>query len=362
MKIIVFILSIIVVWLKLLRPGGVRLVAAENIALRKQLILLSRKQKRAPKLITFDRIIFGFFSSFISAKRLSRIAIIIKPATILKFHKALVQRKYNLLFSNKSPNNPGQKGPDQNLIDAVIDMKKRNPRYGYKRIAMQVSISFGISIDKDVVRRILVKHYKNNPTDGGGPSWLTFIGHMKDSLWSVDMFRVESINLKSHWVMLVMDQFTRRIIGFSSHKADVSGVDLCCMFNKIISGKTLPKYLSEDNDPLYKFHQWQANLRILEIEEIKSIPYTPTSHPFVERLIGSVRRELLDQTLFWNKNDLQNKLDAYQQYFNNKRGHLGIDGIFPLQKADEKTADVISINNFRWKKHCRGLFQLPIAA
>jgi hypothetical protein len=57
--------------------------------------------------------------------------------------------------------------------------------------------------------------------------------------------------------------------------------------------------LSSDHDPLYRFHQWQANLRVLEVKEIKTVPYVPLSHPFVERLIGTVRREYLDRTLFW---------------------------------------------------------------
>jgi hypothetical protein len=56
----------------------------------------------------------------------------------------------------------------------------------------------------------------------------------------------------------------------------------------------MSKYLSTDNDPLYRFHQWQANLRVLELTEIKSIPYVPLSHPFVERLIGTLRREYWD--------------------------------------------------------------------
>ena len=110
-------------------------------------------------------------------------------------------------------------------------MKRRNPRYGYRRIAMQITLAFGIEIDKDSVRRILNQHNKNNPPDNTGPSWLTFIGHMKDSLWSLDLFRVESIHLKSHWVMLVMDQFTRRIIGFAVHRGDPTGIDICCLFN-----------------------------------------------------------------------------------------------------------------------------------
>ena len=81
------------------------------------------------------------------------------------------------------------------------------------RIAQEIAHAFGIDINKDIVRRVLGKHYR--PEAGtDGPSWLSFIGHMKDSLWSVDLFRCESILLRSHWVMVVMDVFTRRIIGF----------------------------------------------------------------------------------------------------------------------------------------------------
>jgi hypothetical protein len=97
-----------------------------------------------------------------------------------------------------------------------------------------------------------------------------------------------------------MDQFTRRIIGFGVHSGIMDGVALCWMFHRAIRGQSLPKYLSSDHDPLYQFHQWKANLRVLEVMEIKTIPYMPLSHPFVERLIGTVRREYLDRTLFWN--------------------------------------------------------------
>ena len=74
---------------------------------------------------------------------------------------------------------------------------------------------------------------------------------MKDSLWSVGLFRCESITLKSNWVLVVMDQFTRRIIGFAVYASDVNGVILCRMFNQVMTGNTPPTYLSSDNDPLF---------------------------------------------------------------------------------------------------------------
>jgi transposase InsO family protein len=94
------------------------------------------------------------------------------------------------------------------------------------------------------------------------PSWLTVIGHAKDSLWSVDFFRCESILLKSYWIMIVMDVFTRRIIGFGVAPADLDGPAVCRMFNRAIAKQIPPKYLSSDNDPLFCFHRWRANLRI----------------------------------------------------------------------------------------------------
>ena len=72
----------------------------------------------------------------------------------------------------------------------------------------------------------------------------------------------------------------------------------------------MPKYLSTDNDPLYRFHQWLANLRVLELTEIKTVPYVPLSHTFVERLIGTLRRECLDLTLFWTITDLEARAPA----------------------------------------------------
>jgi len=215
--------------------------------------------------------------------RVLRSAIALGASTLMHFHKMLTERKYRMLFSPKQVRRPGPTGPTQELIKAVVEMKRRNPTWSCKRIAQQIALAFGVDIDKDVVRRIHGIHFR--PEAGsGGPSWLCFIGHAKDSLWSLDLFRCESAVLRTYWVLVVMDQFTRRIIGFAVHRGVVDCIDLCRMFNRAIHTQTLPKYLSSDYDPLYRFHQWQANLRVLEIQEIKTVPYVRLSHPFVERL------------------------------------------------------------------------------
>ena len=255
---------------KLCGRGGVRAVIAENLLLKQQLIVLRRARQRAPNLSVGDRLLCGFGSLFLSPGRIRKVAIGVRPSTLLAFHQALVRRKYRRLFSSSPrPKKPGPKGSSEALIRAIVELKSRNPRFGCPRIARIISRTFGIDIDKNVVHCVLLKHYRPAP-GGTGPSWLSYIGHATDSLWSVDLFRCESIVLRSYWVLVVMDQFTRRIVGLGVHGGAVDAPSLCRMFNAAIHGQGAPRHLSTDHDPLFEAHRWTANLRLLEIDEIKT--------------------------------------------------------------------------------------------
>jgi len=97
------------------------------------------------------------------------------------------------------------------------------------------------------------------------------------------------------------------------------------------------------------------------VKEINTVPYVPLSHPFVERLIGTIRRECLDRTLFWTAADLESKLLDFQRYYNGHRTHAGLEGRTPEPSSDLncRRGDVSS---YRWQPHCRGLYQTPVAA
>jgi len=212
--VVMLFVHLIVTVVRLARPGGLRSVVAESVLVKHQLRILNRGRKRAPNLRAADRILAGLCTLFMRPARILRSAIVLKPSTLLHLHNVLMKRKYRMLFSPPRRRRPGPKGPNKELIDAVVEMKRRNPNWGCPRIAQQITLAFGVEIDKDVVRRNLSLYYRPE-SDSEGPSWLTFLGHMKDSLWSCDLFRCESATLRTHWVLVVMDQFTRRVIGFA---------------------------------------------------------------------------------------------------------------------------------------------------
>ena len=120
-------IHLIVTVAKLLIPGGARSIVSESLLLKHQLLILNRSRARAPNLRPIDRIIASLCSGLMRPARLLRSAIVLKPSTLMAFHRALVNRKYRLLFAPRRRGKPGPKGPSPELIVAIIDMRRRNP-------------------------------------------------------------------------------------------------------------------------------------------------------------------------------------------------------------------------------------------
>jgi putative transposase len=151
--------------------------------------------------------------------------------------------------------------------------------------------------------------------------------------------------------MVVMDQYTRRIVGITVHAGPLDGPSICRMFGRIVTRTSVvPRSLSSDHDPLFQFHRWKANLRILEIQEIKTVPDVPLSHPFVERLIGTIRREFLDHVPFWTSTDLERKLESFRDYYNEARPHRSLDGGTPISRQQAPRTP----GSIGWQRYCAG--------
>jgi hypothetical protein len=191
--------------LKLIGPGGARSVVAESLLLKHQLLILNRSRQRAPNRKLSDRVIAGLLIGIIHPARLFRSAVVLKPSTLMSFHRSLVCRKYQWLFTPNTKKKPGPKGSSAELVEALVEMKRRNPRFG-----------------------------------------------------------------------------CRRIFGFAVHARALDGATICRMLGQAVSGiEEFPTALSTDHDPLFEFNRWKANLRVLVVRKIKSVPYAPMSHPFI---------------------------------------------------------------------------------
>ena len=127
---VILFVHLIVTLARLAGPGGVRSVVAESVLVKHQLLILNRSRKRAPHLGVSDRIVAGWCTLLMRPSRRIRSAIVLKPSTLLSLHQALKNRKYRLLFSTKLRKKPGPKGPSQEIIATVLQMKQRNPTWG----------------------------------------------------------------------------------------------------------------------------------------------------------------------------------------------------------------------------------------
>src|SRR5215470_14173787 len=130
LDLLILVVHLITTVFRLARPGGLRAVVAESVLAKHQMLILNRSRRRALNLCIRDRLIAGFCSLWIKPSRLRKVAIAFKASTLISLHRALVQRKYRLLFSPKQRTKPGPKGPTTDLIRAVVEMKKRNPNLG----------------------------------------------------------------------------------------------------------------------------------------------------------------------------------------------------------------------------------------
>src|SRR5713101_8994223 len=129
---------------RLLGPGGIRSVVAESVLVKQQLLILNRSRQRSPNLRTSDRLVAGLCALLMRPSRLIRSAIVLRPSTLLSLHQALRNRKYRRLLSSQQRRRPGPRGPRRELIDAVVQMKQRNPTWGCPRIAQQIALAFAI--------------------------------------------------------------------------------------------------------------------------------------------------------------------------------------------------------------------------
>jgi transposase InsO family protein len=295
-------------------------LVAENLAFRQQLIVLHRKSRR-PRLKTKDRVFWLWLARSWDGWRES--LIVVEPATVVRWHR----QGFKYYWAWKSRHKGGRPAIDPEVRDLIRRMSRANPLWGAPRIHGEL-LKLGIDLSQTTVAKYMIRH-RNPPS----PSWRAFLDNHLKSLVSIDFFTVPTVRFRILFVFLVLSHDRRRIVHFNVTEhpsAEWTGRQLVEAF----PWDTVPRYLIRDRDGIYG-QDFTRCVNALGIKQILLAPRSPWQNPYVERVIGSVRRECLDHVVVFNENHLRRVVKSYLRYYHVSRTYLALDKDAPDSQSVE---------------------------
>ena len=303
-----FLLRLIWVFVRALFAKRADLVA-ENLALRQQLNVLRRKVGR-PRLRKRDRIFWLWLARSWSGWR--ETLIVVKPETVVRWHR----QGFKYYWAWKSRHKGGRPAVDPAVRNLIRRMSRANPLWGAPRIHGEL-LKLGVNISQATISKYMVRHRKP-PSQ----TWRTFLDNHVGNLVSVDFFTVSTVTFKVLFVFVVLAHDRRRIVHFNvtaSPTAKWTGQQIVEAF----PWNTAPRYLLRDRDGTYGL-EFSGRVQAMGIREVKTAPRSPWQNPFVERLIGTLRRDCLDHVVVLNENHLRRLVRRYLAYYHGFRTHLSL--------------------------------------
>jgi putative transposase len=313
--------DIILVLLRCLISGcqSRRLLLVENLALRHQLTVL-RRQTRKPKLHQADRLLWLTLRRFWPDWQKG--LLLFQPQTVIAWHRL----GFRLFWRWKSRARGGRPTVDRKLIELIRRMWSSNPTWGSKRIQAELA-KLGIAVSDSTIRKYRTR------TRRGDQTWKTFLHNHAKELVSVDFFIVPTATLRVLYVFLVLAHERRKVIHF--HVTDSPSAGWTAQqLTEAFPYCHPPPYLLRDRDSIYG-PQFEARAMSLGLQQKLIAARSPWQNPFVERLIGSIRRECLDHVLVLHARHLHRVLTDYFDYFHRHRPHRGLNQDCPEPRAVE---------------------------
>jgi putative transposase len=303
----------------------------ENLALRQQLAVYKRKQPR-PRLNDLDRAFWtalkNQFSDWADA------LIIVKPDTVVRWQK----QRFRNFWRRKSK--PGRPTIERQHIEFIKRISGDHPEYGEDRIALELKVKFGIEHSPATVRKYMVRPSRPRRDS---LTWRTFLKNQADAIWSCDFCVQPTVRFTTLYLFVVMELGSRKVVHVNV--TEHPSLDWVKQQIRDASFEEQPKFLIHDNDGIFgqlgkpavvevngKKVSCRSSLDVwlAEAMGIRGIPtpyHAPNANAHVERLIGTLRRELLDRILIWNERQLRAVVNEYVHWFNGGRVHQGIQGI-----------------------------------
>jgi putative transposase len=284
----------------------------ENMALRHQIGVLKRSASKRPKLSPADRL-FWVFLSWVWGDWRSALDIV-KPATAIAWHR----KGFRLFWTWKIRHGQvGRPAVSCEVRDLIRRMSRENPLWGAPHIHEEL-LKLGIEISETSVAKYMVRHRKP-PSQ----TWRTFLNNHVKNLVSVDFFTVSTIRFQVLYVFLVLAHDRRRVVHFNvtAHPtADWTAQQL----REAFPFDQVPRYLLRDRDKIFG-NTFREQVKDMKIGEVLSAPRSPWQRAYVERVIGSIRRECLDHVIVFGESSLRRTLSSYFSYYHQTRPHLALE-------------------------------------
>ena len=295
-------------------------LAAENLALRHQIVILQRSVKR-PRLHRRDRIFWVWLSRLWQGWRSS--LIVVQPETVLRWHR----EGFRLYWRWKSRRRCGRPKLDVEIRALIRRMSRDNPTWGRRRIRSELHL-LGYEVAELTVAKYMVRGRKP-PSQG----WRVFLKNHSREIAAIDFFTVVTLNFRILICFVVLRHHQRTVVHFNvtSHP---TGRWTAQQIVEAFPYETAPRYLLRDRDGIYSAY-FADRVRGMGIEEVLIAARSPWQNPFIERLIGSIRRECLDHTLVISEAHLRRLLREYFAYYHDSRPHQSLDGNAPRPREIE---------------------------
>ena len=282
----------------------------ENLALRHQLGVLRRSVKR-PKLTSTDRLLWAWLCKVWIDWRSS--LVIVKPETVIAWHR----KGFRLFWTWKVRRGQSGRPPVPNDVrDLIRKLSRDNPLWGAPRIHGEL-LKLGIDIGETSVGKYIVR--KRKPPS---QTWRTFLENHVKTMVSIDFFTVPTIRFQVLYVFLVLAHDRRRIVHFNvtAHPtAEWTGQQL----REAFPFEQVPRYLLRDRDGIFG-SEFRKEVMAMGIKEVLSSPRSPWQRAYVERVIGTIRRECLDHVIVLNEASLYRHVKSFLGYYHESRTHLSL--------------------------------------
>jgi putative transposase len=295
-------------------PASLRSRAAlqvENLALRHQLAVLRRGSKR-PQLRQTDRLFWAWLSRIWSGWR--EAIVIVKPETVIAWRR----RKFREYWTKLSRSGkPGRPAIPKEVRDLIRRMSRANPLWGAPHIVGELK-KIGITLPRSTVAKYMIRHRKPP-----SPTWRAFLKNHIADIAAIDFFIVPTVRNQVLFVFLVLAHERRRVLHFNITTNPTAEWTAQQILNAFPWDEA-PRFLLRDRDGIYGQY-FRCRVKNMGIEQVVTAPRSPWQNPYVERLIGSIRRECLDHVVVLNERHLRRILTGYFRYYHRWRTHQSLE-------------------------------------